>query len=205
MQTQCENPVLAATPDSDCSGFGVSPSTVSYTGSIYENDSALTSQPKMTLGTFLPEDQREDRTYSTPGQFPAFFEHVMLPSLGTDKLPIQQPPAFEFMQDIDFALSENDVFGTSFIPDLDKIIDMSAPFCDIDQQSTPDDQESASRRAAAFQRSLWWVIFSLSSLLSFFILCSCLRWYVGFGSQRRISMDLVKTDRSRSVMVKVSH
>ncbi|KAJ5882443.1 uncharacterized protein N7529_001115 [Penicillium soppii] len=155
MQTQCENPVLAATPDSDCSGFGVSPSTVSYTGSIYENDSALTSQPKMTLGTFLPEDQREDRTYSTPGQFPAFFEHVMLPSLGTDTLPIQQPPAFEFMQDIDFALSENDVFGTSFIPDLDKIIDMSAPFCDIDQQSTPDDQESASRRAAAFQRSLW--------------------------------------------------
>ena len=82
----------------------------------------------------------------------------MLPTLGTDNglQGTQQPRAFDFMQDIDFTLSENDVFGTNFIPDLDKILDMAGPFSDLDkQQSSLDDIESASQRAAAFQKSLW--------------------------------------------------
>ncbi|KAJ5632014.1 hypothetical protein N7490_008353 [Penicillium lividum] len=153
-----ENLGSAATPGSDHSGFNVPPPSVSYTGSIHDiYDSALGSQSGMTLDTFFPADQEESSLYSSLNQFPAFFEHVMLPNMGTDMAiqGTQQPRAFDFMQDIDFTLSPNDVFGTSFIPDLDKILDMAVPFSEIDQQSSLDDQESASRRADAFQRSLW--------------------------------------------------
>ncbi|KAJ5778761.1 hypothetical protein N7520_002007 [Penicillium odoratum] len=149
---------LAATPGSDRSGFNVPPPSVSYTGSIHDiSDFALASQSGMILDTFFPAGQEETSLYSSLNQFPAFFEHVMLPNKGADKAiqGTQQPRAFDFMQDIDFTLSPNDVFGTSFIPDLDKILDMAAPFSEIDQQSSLDDQESASRRADAFQRSLW--------------------------------------------------
>lgn len=112
----------------------------------------------MTLDAFLPELEEPMHSYATLNQFPAFFEQVMLPSLGTDNgfEGTQQPRAFDFMQDIDFTLPENDVFGTNFIPDLDRILDMTAPFSEFDNQQTSlDDEESASRRAAAFQKSLW--------------------------------------------------
>lgn len=157
MTSSFEVSALTATPQSDHSGF--SAPRPAYTGSIDDiYDPSLTTRPEMTLDNFLPGDQEPVHSYATLNQFPAFFEQVMLPTLGTDNglQGTQQPRAFDFMQDIDFTLSENDVFGTNFIPDLDKILDMAGPFSDLDkQQSSLDDIESAGQRAAAFQKSLW--------------------------------------------------
>ncbi|KAJ5531909.1 hypothetical protein N7494_008461 [Penicillium frequentans] len=160
MTSSFEVSALTATPQSDHSGFSAPPPA--YTGSMHDiYDPSLTTRPEMTLDNFLPGDQEPVHSYATLNQFPAFFEQVMLPTLGTDNglQGTQQPRAFDFMQDIDLTLSENDVFGTNFIPDLDKILDMAGPFSDLDkQQSSLDDIESASQRAAAFQKSLWlWI------------------------------------------------
>lgn len=85
----------------------------------------------------------------------------MLPSIGAEDSfqETQQPRVFDFMQNTDFTLAENDIFGTDFIPDLDRILDITAPFVgdEESQQLVLDDQDSARLRAAAFQRSLWWV------------------------------------------------
>jgi hypothetical protein len=161
MTNSGEISALTATPSSEHSDFSVPP-PASYTRSMHDMyDSSLTGQPEMALDTaFLPRHQEPMVSYAALNQFPAFFEQVMLPSLDTENglQGTQQPRAFDFMQDIDFTLSDNDVFGTKFIPDLDKILDMAAPFSEFDnQQSSPDDEESASRRAAAFQKSLWCV------------------------------------------------
>ncbi|KAJ5681350.1 uncharacterized protein N7477_001290 [Penicillium maclennaniae] len=86
----------------------------------------------------------------------------MLPGLESEDVfqETQQPRVFDFMHDTDFAMSDNDLFGTEFIPDLDRILDTMGPFPELEdqQQSPQDDQDSARRRAAAFQRSLWlWI------------------------------------------------
>ncbi|KAJ5698061.1 hypothetical protein N7462_000066 [Penicillium macrosclerotiorum] len=154
-------PVLTDTPGSGPSEFSGPPAPTSYSGStqgIYEPN--LAPADEMALSPFI--SQRNLQTYSALSGFPAFFEQVMLPGLDTEEATqgTQQPRAFDFMQDTDFTLSENDIFGTDFIPDLDKILDTVGPFTGFEdhQHPSPDDQESVSRRAAAFKRSLWlWV------------------------------------------------
>jgi hypothetical protein len=95
--------------------------------------------------------------------FPAFFEQVMLPSVEMNATShgTQQPRGvFDFMLDTDLPFSETDIFGTDFIPDLDRIFDATALVPGFGDLPDPqlDDHESASRRAAAFQRSFWYVI-----------------------------------------------
>lgn len=150
-------PTFTATPGSGPSEFSVPPASVSYSGSgdIYET--SMTSQADLTLDPFIP--QRDMHAFSNLNSFPAFFEQVMLPSLEEDSFQgTQQPRVFDFMQDTDFTLADHDIFGTDFIPDLDRILDTTIPLAGFEdsQQSLLDDQESASRRAAAFQRSLWY-------------------------------------------------
>jgi hypothetical protein len=120
-------------------------------------DSNIAPPGEMALEAFIP--QRNVQAYSPLNGFPAFFEQVMLPGLEADDAAHgpQQPRVFDFMQDTDFTFSDTDIFGTDFIPDLDKILDIPIAVSEFEdpQQSPPDDQESASRRAAAFGRSLW--------------------------------------------------
>lgn len=116
----------------------------------------------------------------------------------------QQPRVFDWMQDSDINLSENDIFGTEFIPDLDRIFDFTVPLPDYneDHPSPLDDQESASRRAAAFQRSLWYVaIIRMKIHLSF----SNRVPMKGDGYRRRTSMDSAKSRGYHFEMVTISH
>lgn len=120
-------------------------------------DSTIAPTGEMPLETFIPN--RNVQVYSPLDGFPAFFEQVMLPGLEAEDAThhTQQPRVFDFMQDTDFTYSDTDIFGTDFIPDLDKVLDVPIAFSGFDdtQQSPLDDQESASRRAAAFGRSVW--------------------------------------------------
>lgn len=80
--------------------------------------------------------------------------------LVNSSLETQQPRGvFDFMLDTDFGLSEDDLFDTNFIPDLDRILDNTAPvpgFEDLHGKQL-ENRESASQRVAAFQRSFWYV------------------------------------------------
>ena len=148
--------LFAGTPDSALSDYNMLPGSVSYPGSAHDPYESNLAHD-ISLGTFLP--QGNSQTYTPLNSFPAFFEQVMLPGLDSEDVfqETQQPRVFDFMHDNDFALSDNDLFGTEFIPDLDRILDTMAPFPELEdqQQSPQDDQDSARRRAAAFQRSLW--------------------------------------------------
>lgn len=120
-------------------------------------NSSIAPAGEMVLDAFIPH--RNVQAYSPLNGFPAFFEQVMLPGLDADDAAhhTQQPRVFDFMQDTDFTFSDTDIFGTDFIPDLDKFLDVPMAFSGFeDSRHTPlDDQESASRRAAAFGRSVW--------------------------------------------------
>lgn len=150
---------FTATPGSIHSTLGGISGSTSYStnGDIYET--SLTSQANLSLDSFIPS--REVDAYSNLNNFPAFFEQVMLPSLvQTNSFQeTQQPRVFDFMQDTDFTIAEHDIFGTDFIPDLDRIFDPTMPFAGFEDSQQPllDDQDSARRRAAAFQRSLWYL------------------------------------------------
>ncbi|KAJ5300346.1 uncharacterized protein N7443_005348 [Penicillium atrosanguineum] len=156
---QISSGLFAGTPDSALSDYNMPPGSVSYSGSAHDPyESNLTHE--LSLDTFLPRGNLQ--TYAALNSFPAFFEQVMLPGLESKDVfqETQQPRVFDFMHDTDFALTDNDLFGTEFIPDLDKILDTMGPVPELEdqQQSPQDDQDSARRRAAAFQRSLWlWV------------------------------------------------
>lgn len=145
-------------PDSGHSDFNVLPA-VSYIGNNNNiSDSGLGSHAEMTFDDFPPPNDDDMQSCSSFNHFPAFFEQVMLPGLEAENGPqgTQQPRLFDFMQDNDFTFAGNDIFGTDFIPDLDKILDSAGPLPNLDNSHpSPDDQESASRRAAAFQRSIW--------------------------------------------------
>ncbi|KAJ6104019.1 hypothetical protein N7523_010339 [Penicillium sp. IBT 18751x] len=157
--SQMSNGLFAGTPNSALSNYNMPPGPVSYSGSAQDSyDSNLAHD--ISLDTFLP--QGHSQAYTPLNSFPAFFEQVMLPGLESEDVfqETQQPRVFDFMHDTEFAMSDNDLFGTEFIPDLDRILDTMGPFPELeDQQQSPhDDQDSARRRAAAFQRSLWlWI------------------------------------------------
>lgn len=157
LNAQMSSGIFAGTPDSTLSDYNMPPGSVSYTGSAHDPYESTLAHD-ISLDTFLP--QGNSQTFTPLNSFPAFFEQVMLPGLDSEDVfqETQQPRAFDFMHDTDFALSDNDLFGTEFIPDLDKILETMGPFPELeDQQQSQDDQDSARRRAAAFQRSLWLV------------------------------------------------
>jgi hypothetical protein len=150
-------PTFTAPSDSTPSDFSVPPASVSYSGSGDISHTSITSQTDLAHDTLIT--QSEMYSYSNLKNFPAFFEQVMLPSIGAEDSfqETQQPRTFDFMQDADFSLAEYDIFGTDFIPDLDRILDTVAPFVGFEDSQKPllDGQDSARLRAAAFQRSLW--------------------------------------------------
>ncbi|KAJ5890387.1 uncharacterized protein N7473_006615 [Penicillium subrubescens] len=152
---------LTATPESGPSEYSVPPASESFSQNPHElYDSSIAPAGEMALEAFIPH--RNVQSYSPLNGFPAFFEQVMLPGLDADDAThnTQQPRVFDFMQDTDFTFSDTDIFGTDFIPDLDKALDVPMAFSGFDDPQHPslDDQESASRRAAAFGRSVWlWV------------------------------------------------
>lgn len=156
--------VLGQTPNSTYSDFSGPSDNIFYNGNGNDHgvhNASLNPQPQMTIDKILSQEDEDQSSYASINQFPAFFEQVMLPSFQAhDSFEgAQQPRVFDWMQDSDINLSENDIFGTEFIPDLDRIFDFTVPLpsYDEDHPSPLDDQESASRRAAAFQRSLWYV------------------------------------------------
>lgn len=133
-------------------------------------DSNIAPTGEMALDPLMAH--RNPQAYSPLNGFPAFFEQVMLPGLEADDAThgLQQPRVFDFMQDTDFTFSDTDIFGTDFIPDLDKVLDVPMAFSGFEDSQQPplDDQKSASQRAAAFGRSLWWVYSPSFSRLGLF-------------------------------------
>ena len=151
---------IGTTPNSALSELSVPPASASYSGSCHEIYNS-NFDPELALDAFLP--QATLPAYPNLNSFPAFFEQVMLPSveMGATSHETQQPRGvFDFMLDTDFSFSENDLFGTDFIPDLDRILDNTPTLPGFENVQDPqlDDHESASRRAEAFQRSFWCVL-----------------------------------------------
>ncbi|KAL4883529.1 hypothetical protein BJY04DRAFT_226549 [Aspergillus karnatakaensis] len=101
-------------------------------------------------------------SYQEVNEFPAFFEHVMLPtgtSPSNGNPGVQQPRGvFDFMEP-DFNSPGAGLFGSDILLDLDKILEFD-PSGDV---LTPgldgsSEEQSARQRVAAFRKSLWlWV------------------------------------------------
>jgi hypothetical protein len=154
---------MTTTPDSRLSDFSVPPAT-EYSGG-HENYDANFAQD-LALDPFIPSTVP---VYSGLNNFPAFFEQVMLPNVEME-LPqeTQQPRGvFDFMLDTDFIFPEDDLFDTNFMPDLDRILDTGPSICGSEDLQKPQlgDHESASRRAAAFRKSFWYVEILLMRLM----------------------------------------
>ncbi|KAL4742458.1 hypothetical protein BDV11DRAFT_202754 [Aspergillus similis] len=95
-------------------------------------------------------------------EFPAFFEHVMMPSelCSTGAPDVQQPRGvLDFMCDPGFASPDANLFGSDILMDLDKILEYNpSPAATSSDQELNTEEESTKHRVAAFRRSLWlWV------------------------------------------------
>ncbi|KAL4748571.1 hypothetical protein BDW72DRAFT_205537 [Aspergillus terricola var. indicus] len=95
-------------------------------------------------------------------EFPAFFEHVMMPSEPSPSgAPgVQQPRGvLDFMCDPGFASSDANLFGSDILMDLDKILEYNpSPAPTTSGQELNTEEENTKQRVAAFRRSLWlWV------------------------------------------------
>ncbi|CAG8145906.1 unnamed protein product [Penicillium salamii] len=154
--------IIGTTPDSGPSELSGPPTQEPYSGGFHEPYNSTLGND-ISLDALLP--QNVIPAYPNLSSFPVFFEQVMLPGVDVDMITnsheTHQPRGvFDFMLDTDFSVAGNDLFGTDFIPDLDRILDNSVTlpgFEDL-QSKELDYQESASRRAAAFERSFWqWV------------------------------------------------
>ncbi|KAJ5288226.1 hypothetical protein N7478_003912 [Penicillium angulare] len=156
-QYSCGTLPLVATPSSSRSEMSVHP-TVSHTWSNadLQDHSGPESQTHMSLNDFLPPGTDEIGPSFAIDRFPAFFEQVMLPGFEACNTlqETQQPRVFDLMQDNDITPFDNGVFGTDFMPELDNVFDATGSLVGFGENhpSPLDDQESASRRAAAFQR-----------------------------------------------------
>ncbi|CAG8172161.1 unnamed protein product [Penicillium olsonii] len=152
--------IIGTTPDSGLSELGAPSAQDQYSVSCQEPYSSNFGN-ELVLDPLLAQDTVP--SYPTLSSFPVFFEQVMLPGVDAVTAPHEthQPRGvFDFMLDTDFSFAGNDLFGTDFIPDLDRILDNSAPIFGFEDASSKElnHQEAASRRAAAFERSFWqWV------------------------------------------------
>jgi hypothetical protein len=174
------------------------PPATEYSGGhgIYDSNFAQ----ELTLDPFLPDTVP---VYPNLNNFPAFFEQVMLPNVEMEIPQETQQPrgVFDFMLDTDFIFPENDLFDTNFMPDLDRILDTGPSICGSEdlQNSQLGDHESASRRAAAFRKSFWYV-----KVFRIVLICSGLN-FVGFGCQKRTNMRSARREGFLSEMGTLSH
>lgn len=189
---------MTTTPNSSLSDFSV-PSATEYSGAheIYDSDFAQ----NLTLDPFLPDAVP---VYSNLNNFPAFFEQVMLPNVEMEVPQETQQPrgVFDFMLDTDFVFPENDLFDTNFMPDLDRILDIGPSTCGSEDLQNPQlgDHESASRRAAAFRKSFWFV-----KILQTVIIYLLTLRAIGYGCQRKTNMRSAKREESLFAMGILSH
>ncbi|KAJ5481159.1 hypothetical protein N7539_007053 [Penicillium diatomitis] len=124
-----EQSSYSETPDSGPSEHGGPSLSGSYPAHVQEMfHAAMTpingegTMESLPISTGVP-------VYSPLNGFPAFFEQVMLPGpeVNENVPTTQQPRVFDFTQDTEFSLSDNDIFGIDFIPELDKILDVPLP------------------------------------------------------------------------------
>ncbi|KAL4811887.1 hypothetical protein BDW67DRAFT_141805 [Aspergillus spinulosporus] len=156
-------------PDVD---LGTEPSTVSIAHSgnrqappVLESginplySPASLASPVISFTTGIPD---QSNLVDTLSEFPAFFEHVMMPSelCSTGAPDVQQPRGvLDFMCDPGFANSDANLFGSDILMDLDKILEYNpSPAPTSSDQELNTEEESTKQRVAAFRRSLWlWV------------------------------------------------
>ncbi|KOC09725.1 hypothetical protein AFLA70_116g002921 [Aspergillus flavus AF70] len=104
----------------------------SFPGNVHERyDADVAQTSELILETVIPDTDAQ--AYLPMNGFPAFFEQVMLPVVDADDAvhDTQQPRVFDFMQDTDFTFLDTDIFGTNFIPDLDKALDVPMAFTEL--------------------------------------------------------------------------
>ncbi|KAF9892629.1 hypothetical protein FE257_001031 [Aspergillus nanangensis] len=116
------------------------------------SDSATSTAPGSDQ-SFTPQEI----TSYHPGskEFPAFFEHIMLPSDVARELHIDEPKdIFNATQNMDDINAEDELFTHDITSDLDKILDFE--FAGDFSFLTPDEpQTTTQHRVAAFRDSLW--------------------------------------------------
>lgn len=110
---------------------------------------------------FISHNAVMDLSFDTsPNGCPTFFEQVMLPNPNgvNNGQGIHQPPpnTFDILPDIDFEFSDSGLFGESFIPDLETIVQKDVLFpMDRNAEDSEENPDSTRRRVDAFQRSFW--------------------------------------------------
>lgn len=119
-------------------------------------------EPQGNMDTFfISHNAVMDLSFDTsPNGCPTFFEHVMLPNPNevNNGQGIHQPPpnTFDILPDIDFEFSDSGLFGESFIPDLETIVQKDVFFpMDRIAQDSGENLDIMRRRVDAFQRSFW--------------------------------------------------
>ncbi|KAL4976873.1 hypothetical protein BDW66DRAFT_166179 [Aspergillus desertorum] len=133
------------------------PLIIGGTASLYSPASLASSIIPFPSGMPGPDNLADNLS-----EFPAFFEHVMMPSdLGSTGAPgVQQPRGvFDFMCDPGFASSDVGLFGSDILMDLDRILEQNpSPAPTTSDREVSTEEESAKQRVAAFRKSLWlWV------------------------------------------------
>ncbi|KAL3467681.1 hypothetical protein BJX64DRAFT_273736 [Aspergillus heterothallicus] len=109
---------------------------------------------------YMPNNSLE--TYEV-NEFPAFFEHVMMPSnpFPTDELSdVQQPRGvFDFMCEPEFTSPNAGLFGSDILMDLDKILEFNpSPAATNANSESSIEAQNTKQRVSAFRKSLWlWV------------------------------------------------
>ncbi|KAL3445031.1 hypothetical protein BJX65DRAFT_165665 [Aspergillus insuetus] len=109
---------------------------------------------------YIPSNSLE--AYEVNG-FPAFFEHVMMPSNpfpSDDVSDVQHPRGvFDFMCEPDFTSPSAGLFGSDILMDLDKILEFNpSPAATNANSEFSNEDQSTKQRVAAFRESLWlWV------------------------------------------------
>jgi hypothetical protein len=119
-------------------------------------------EPHENMDTFfLPHGAVIDLSFDTsPNGCPTFFEHVMLPNPNgvNNGQGINQPPpnTFDLLPDIEFEVSDSGLFGESFIPDLETIVQKDILFpTDQYAEDLGQNHDTTRRRVDAFQQSFW--------------------------------------------------
>ncbi|RDW79107.1 Zn(II)2Cys6 transcription factor domain-containing protein [Aspergillus mulundensis] len=151
---------------------GTSPSTLSADRSqnpriplgveVGVNSMYSPTSPASSVVPFPVHMSSQQNMIDNLSEFPAFFEHVMMPSdLYPAGIPnVQQPRGvFDFMGDPGLTSPDLGLFGSDILVDLDKILEYNpSPAAATSYQEGSAEEQSTKQRVAAFRKSLWlWV------------------------------------------------
>ncbi|KAL6234560.1 hypothetical protein BDW75DRAFT_251382 [Aspergillus navahoensis] len=151
-----ETPQAQAGSETDVN-FAPTPSTLGVEGgidSLYSPASLASSI--IPFHTGMPGQSNLADNLS---EFPAFIEHVMMPSglCSTGAPGVQQPRGFlDFMCDPGFTSSDSGLFGSDILMDLDRILEYNpSPAPTTSDQEDSTEEERTKQGVAAFRKSLW--------------------------------------------------